>query len=214
MIPDKKNENSPNLEYCDGWDDKANMGISFGAAYLNWVDEYRLYGEENIGALINDMESADVITGYNIIGFDIPLLKETWARVWAAGTNETGLDSDEPPAIPTDKIYDVFDDIKDSLNTNYPKGWNLDNVAKSNLPGICKNGNGAMAPVLFQAHKLAELATYVIQDVKVEKTLFDYVWENGTLKNEFTGGIIKLKQIEMLKSYWAEKLPANAPGAE
>jgi len=203
LIPGKDGLRKTGFNYCDGWNDKINMGISFGAAYLDWVDEYRIYGEENIGKLINDMEESDIITGYNIIGFDMPLLSETWARVWAAGVRDTKtLDPEKPPQIPQDKVYDPFHDIKKSLGNNYPKGWNLDNVAKSNLPDICKNGDGAMAPILFQQGRIAELATYVIQDVKVEKELFRYCWENGTLKNDVTADVIKLRGMEKLKKEW------------
>jgi len=191
LIPNRREQVNPRFEYCGGWNDKPGMGISFGCAYLDWLDEFRLYGEENIMELVSDMGGADVVTGYNIISFDMPLLFQTVLRV--TGTDQSKIFKDIH-----ERIYDPFADIKQAIGNDYPKGWTLDNVAGSVLT-FKKNGDGAEAPKLWQRGELAKLATYVIQDVKVEKELFKYVLANESLPNIQNGEMVQLPGIKELK---------------
>jgi DEAD/DEAH box helicase domain-containing protein len=173
--------------------DYSAMGISLGAAYLHHADRYKIFSEENLDDLKKDFDAADLIVGFNILGFDIPLLKAVGQRV--------GVEFD----ISKDKVYDLFADIKYSLNNQYPKGWKLNNVAQSSLP-FGKNGNGAEAPGLWQTGQIAKLATYVLQDVKVEKSLFDYALEYGYVKNNFTNPTkVELKLLSSVMDRIAAK---------
>ena len=42
-----------------------------------------------------------------------------------------------------------------------------------------KTGNGATAPLLYQDGRLAELIDYCIEDVRIEKTLFEFIARYG-----------------------------------
>jgi hypothetical protein len=180
------------LEIKKGFDevpkgDFSAMGISLGAAYLHWADQYKIYSEDNLEDFKNDFEEAELITGFNITGFDIPLIKAVGKRV--------GVEFD----FPNEKIYDIFADVKFSLNNHFPKGWKLDNIAQATLP-FGKNGDGAEAPKLWQTGQIAKLATYVLQDVKVEKTLFEFVLQNGFVRNSHTTPeVLNLRQIALIK---------------
>ncbi len=170
---DKETRANPGIV---GWKNYTGMGVSFACAYLDWVDEYRLYTEEDMPLLLTDMLAADVVTGFNILNFDIPLFKATLEKVgWRV---VDGWDT------MLAKLYDPMQDICEALGVKIPKGWNLDNVAKSNLT-ICKNGNGADAPGLFERQAWGRLGTYVIQDVKVEYHLFKFCRANLRLHNTF-----------------------------
>ncbi len=176
-----------------GWKNYAAQGISFGCAYLYGCEEFRLYGEENITKLMEDMEAADLIVGFNILDFDMPLLRATIERVTGHG-----VDHEKWMGLLA-KCYDILADIRDALGTKFAKGWKLDQVAQSNLQ-FTKNGDGALAPQLWKDGKFAELATYVIQDVKVEKAMWEHVLTYGEVKNKFTlPSPLKLKQIEAVK---------------
>jgi hypothetical protein len=62
--------------------------------------------------------------------------------------------------------------------------WNLDSIAKATLGGTCgKSGDGALAPQLYKDGKIIELFQYNIQDVRVEKTLFEYIQKFKQLIN-------------------------------
>jgi hypothetical protein len=45
-IPDKKNPREPDIAYCAGWDDHANMGISVIGAYDSQTG-YRVFLKDN-----------------------------------------------------------------------------------------------------------------------------------------------------------------------
>jgi hypothetical protein len=139
--------------------------------------------------------------GFNIIDFDLPLLKATLERV-SEGRSTLDIEALRP------KVYDILADIRNALGTQFAKGWKLDQVAESNL--TCKkNGDGAMAPELWKAGRYAELCTYVLQDVKVERELWRHVLEHGAVKNKFVEpGLLKLSGIHWRAGGARELQPA------
>jgi len=165
----------PGIEYCGGWNDKAGMGISYLGAHNSADNTKHYFTEDRLLDFIEMIKHADLVTGYNIHGFDTPLLKATLNRL--GHSEETGMKG---------KCYDVFWDIKKSLGNMYPKGWTLDNVVKSTL-GIEKNGSGAMAPILYQQGKLNELRDYLSQDLECESRLYEHVACYGWVSNEAAG---------------------------
>lgn len=188
-----------------GWKNYEAMGISFACAYLSWVDEYRLYTEDDLLLLVADMLEADVITGFNITNFDFPLLEATLLRKgWRLIRGWDGV---------MKKVYDPMRDICATLNVHIPRGWNLDNVAKSNLT-ITKNGDGAHAPKLYAEQKWGRLGTYVIQDVRVEWHLFQHCRKHKTLKNVFIKMgepvVVELKQMAALLERFPGWIGASA----
>ncbi|HLP42024.1 MAG TPA: hypothetical protein VK465_10995 [Fibrobacteria bacterium] len=184
-----------------GWKNFAAQGISYGCAWLSGCDEFRLYGEDTIYKLVSDMADADLIVGFNIIDFDMPLLRATYDRVFPG--QYAPADWEHLSA----KCYDVLADIRQALGTPYAKGWKLDQVAESNL-SCKKNGDGAMAPELWKAGRHAELCTYVLQDVKVERELWHHVLMHGTVKNKFVEPrVLELRGIERYRAPKLEMQP-------
>lgn len=172
-VPDKNEPPNPQFRYCQGWKDHAGMGISFLGAHCSWTRRVTFFDESNILDFMGLVAKADIITGYNIVGFDIGVLKATLERL--GHDTETGMKG---------KIYDPLGDIRQTLRTQFPKGWTLDNVVKSTL-GAEKSGDGAMAPELWQKGRYAELINYLYQDVFLEASLFQHIWKNGFVKNNF-----------------------------
>ncbi len=124
----------------------------------------------------------------------MPLLRATVERVRGAGIPQEIWD------VLLAKCYDVLDDIREALGTKYAKDWRLTLVAQSNL-SIDKNGDGAMAPDLWKAGRHAELCTYVLQDVKVERELWRLVLAQGFVLNKFTKPErLTLNQIEKFRN--------------
>ena len=174
-----KNEPPTRYTYCDGWGDYENMGISFLGVHTSWDNRLTFFDENNLPDMVPLLTEADVITGYNILGFDIPLLKATLVRKNCAPF----------PAF-ADKIYDIFYDIRKNKKGT---GWKLDDVAKHTL-NISKSGDGAKAPELWQDGDYAELINYLAQDVRVEAALFNHVFKY----KQVTNGVktIQLTEIE------------------
>ncbi len=186
-ILDKGEEPDPKYTYCGGWNDKAGMGISYLGAHSSWDDKFNAYGEDRLIEFVQQILKADLVVGFNIFGFDVPLLKETLIRLGLP--EKTGMGG---------KCYDIFWDIKKSLKNNFPKGWTLENIAVSTL-GIGKSGAGAMAPVLWQDRKYVELLEYLRQDVTVEVALFNHILKEGWVSNN----VVECERLELegIKKY-------------
>lgn len=176
-----------------GWKNFDAMGIGVAVAYLDWLDEYHVYSEDDLPILVAAMVDAEVISGFNISRFDLPLVEATLKR--------TGVRIIEGWESLLAKVYDPMLDVCASLGVQVPRGWNLQNIAKSNL-SIIKNGDGADAPALYQAGKHARLATYCIQDVRVETHLFRHCRDYRNLKNRFIKMgeevVVPLRQMDAL----------------
>jgi hypothetical protein len=194
-VPDRQ------YKYCGGWDDKEGMGISLGCAYLSWLKQYKFYDEHNIHELIRDIQAADLVVFFNGFGFDVPLLKATLVRL--GYEEKTGM---------AGKCYDLFRDIQNSHPPEvgrFAKGWKMGQIAEGTL-GIGKTGEGGEAPRLWQEGKLAELTTYLLQDVVILVGLFSHAMKTGQLKNA-EGQVCQLKDIVKWQNWKPGQLKAPKP---
>ena len=86
----KNEEPIDGIDYCAGWQDHANMGISCIGAYDYAADRYRVFMDDNYAEFTNLVAGRDVIVSFNGLAFD--------NRVCAAH----GI------AVPDDKSYDIL----------------------------------------------------------------------------------------------------------
>ena len=169
-------------EYCNGWDDFSNMGISVIGFYSDsqslWTKGYRHFLSPfyDFQKLINN---ESVIVGFNSKKFDDNLCK-------ANNINIT-------------TTYDLLEEIRiaafgspDWQDT--PKGfsYSLDTIARAN--GRAKTGSGALAPQLWQEGRKQEVIDYCVNDVKLTFQLLMLGLE-GKLKDPNTGELLRLKPL-------------------
>lgn len=133
------------IEYCDGWDDHAGMGISVIGAYDALEDRYRVFCEDNGNEFAALCEEREVLVGHNIVGFD--------NKVLAAA----GLEIDKG------KCYDIMLECAQGGSWS---GLGLDRLAAANFGGG-KSGSGAMAPVNWQRGKVGWVIDYCLEDVRL-----------------------------------------------
>lgn len=140
------------------------LKISFAGANIRQgygePGEFRSYFEKDIPELLSLLEKADVIVGFNVVGFDLPTF-----------TNYYNGDVNDLPAL------DLMLRIKDSTGHRIA----LDAVAKETL-GIGKTGNGLDAIRYYRNNELDKLEKYCLQDVKVTRDLLDYGYSKGEVK--------------------------------
>ena len=60
-----------------GWKDFDKMGISVACVYNFKTRDYSVYMDDNLHQLPVDLMNADMVVGYNILSFDIPLIEKT-----------------------------------------------------------------------------------------------------------------------------------------
>ncbi len=68
--------------------------------------------------------------------------------------------------------------------SKWAKGFKLDDHLKAlGLP--MKTGSGALAPQWYQEGKIGTLIDYCMNDVTQERSLFEHIYLNGTVANEY-----------------------------
>jgi hypothetical protein len=144
-----------------GWGNKHQMGISIAVTYSTKKEEYRIFTEADTTDLIQQLVRADLVVGFNHIGFDYEVLLG----------------------------YSVFDfrdqlqslDLLIELEKKLGHRLKLDAVASATL-GTGKTADGLEAIRWWQQGKLAEIAEYCAYDVKVTKCVHEYGVQNGHIK--------------------------------
>lgn len=158
------------IEDCsNGWKSHDEMGISVLALYDYLTGRYRVFGDENQSEALQILLGYDFVVGFNTVGFDWKLVRATWPTKLQRKSRD----------------IDILREIWLSLGLNPdrfdPKthgGYKLDDVAFETI-GMRKSGDGAKAPILFQDGKMAELFDYCLEDVRIERTLFEFAATYG-----------------------------------
>jgi len=132
-----------------GWANKRMMRVSFGVTYSTKEGTFKGFEENDIPALISELLLADLVIGYNIIGFDYPVLSAY-----------TDHDFSKLPTL------DLMSNLKARMNTRLK----LDNLAQSTL-GTGKSAHGLMALQWFNEGAFAKIALYCKEDVRITRDL-------------------------------------------
>lgn len=151
------------------------LGVSFVGIYDSSKDGYEGFYEEEIGNLWPTLEQTDLVIGYNIKGFDWPVLNAYY--------------SGDLSKLPT---LDLLELIHNSLGFRLK----LNDVAQATL-GVGKTGTGLDAYRYFKEGKLDLLRDYCLNDVKVTKEVYEYALAHGHVKYPDLGGVTKEVKLAM-----------------
>ncbi len=176
-IPDRDGFRNPNYQYCDGWHDHSNMGISLIGAWLSWDNSIRIYTQDTFDKFQQAVNQADLIVGFNSLKFDDALCRAN------------GIE------IKTD--YDLLCEVwaAAGLPREYTKGitragYNLNQLGIANL-GKGKSGSGALAPELWQDKKQWEVVRYLTDDILITKAIYQ---RRSRLIDPTNGEFLKLRE--------------------
>lgn len=189
-IPDRSGQRLPNIEYCAGWDDHANMGVSVLCAY-DFANELPLvYCADNLSDFQGLAGRADWLVGFNNRRFDNRVLAHN------------GIE------VPDDKTVDLLAEIwkaagldPDVFNPATHGGYGLDAVCAANF-GSGKTGNGALAPVEWQRGQAGKVISYCLSDVQLTFRLWRKIINVGQIRNPKNGLelAISLPQFNRLRA--------------
>lgn len=144
-----------------GWAHKDKMKMSIGVTYSTALGRYRIFGENDVQALIDQLVKADLVIGYNHIHFDYEVLM-----------GYTILDlKDQCTSL------DLMIDLEQEVG-HRPK---LEAVAAASL-GTGKTAEGMQAIKWWREGKLMEIAEYCAFDVKVTKLVHEYGVQHDHVK--------------------------------
>lgn len=150
------------IEYCDGWRDFANMGVSVVCTYDIHTHLTRTFLEEDFEELrlyLGDQPTA----GFNTRRFDLPLLEHYGITV----NQERHLDALE-------RIWITLGLDPDRFDWRTHGGWSLDAIMTATF-GLAKSGHGAMAPVWWQQGRKGRVIDYCGRDVWLEGKLVSHI---------------------------------------
>lgn len=174
------------IEDCsNGWQSHDEMGISVLVIFDYVTMRYRVFDDKNAAEAIAILSTYDLIVGFNTVGFDWKLIKATWPAMFPISWNRVPdgavLNADGCISRNFDILREIWLTLGLDPNNFSPKthgGYKLDDVAWDTIR-MRKTANGALAPIMFQEGRFADLVDYCIEDVRIEKTLFEFIAKHG-----------------------------------
>lgn len=178
-IPDRSGK-FEGYEYCEGWHDHANMGISVIGAYSRSCDHTGYVLGEDLDTFRKLLADHEYVIGFNSRNFDDRLL--------AANGIEVKTD------------YDLLEEVRIAAGwgatyDTVPQGYSysLDAIARAN--GMAKTGSGALAPQLWQQGRHQEVIDYCLNDVNITHEILK-LGLAGSLQDPNTGQLLQLRLLE------------------
>ena len=141
-----------------GWGNLAALRVSVACT---WDEDsgYRVWWEGQMGDLLRDLERADMVMGWNLVGFDYGVL-ELYGRV--------------------DLKYKTFD-LMWKIHEQHGRLRSLNTVAILNLGEGKMSEEGLSAVKLWRESKLDALAEYCRKDVELTNRLYEMWRDEGVL---------------------------------
>ena len=169
-------------EYCDGWRDFENMGISVCAYGWLWdeaITVFKWNDKEPRALFAEALKEADIISGFNSSAFDDHLLAANGIQ---ARTN-----------------YDILAEARLAAygSTEWQKqpdgaSYKLDAIAQAN--GQKKIGSGSLAPQWWQEGLEQKVLDYCFHDVAVERKMLRMLLA-CILRDPNTGKMLKGRDL-------------------
>ncbi|MBP9748763.1 ribonuclease H-like domain-containing protein, partial [Patescibacteria group bacterium] len=136
------------------------LKISLVGLYDFATDTYQSFLEHELHKMWPLLEHADRLIGYNIDGFDVPV-----------------MDTYYPGDLTRFPTLDIMKEIEKKIGFRVK----LDDVAQATL-GVGKSGSGLMAIEYFRRGEIEKLRDYCLQDVKVTKDVYLYGQERAEVR--------------------------------
>jgi len=147
------------------------LGMSLGVVYSFLDDAFTTFSEAGAGALIDRLTSAELVIGYNLLGFDYEVLNGYRQTDWRAV-----------------KTLDIMLELQGKLGFR-PK---LDSVVQATL-GTPKTADGLQALAWWKEGRLDLIESYCTDDVRLTRDLYLYGKRNRhVLVSRFSGKPIKV----------------------
>jgi len=142
-----------------GWDKSYLMRMSCGIVWDSREDAFTTYFEDQVDKLIAHLQRADLIVGFNVIGFDYSVLR-----------GYTRFDFRELNTL------DIMRDVHSHLNYRV----SLDGLAQATLD-TKKSADGLMALRWWKQGRLDLIEKYCRHDVEITRDIFRHGLDKGYL---------------------------------
>lgn len=146
------------FEEVGGRNNIAALKMSCAVTWSSVKNDFTVYWEQDVPALVAELKSADRVVGFNVKGFDYEVLR---------------------PYVPNERLQflptlDLMDDLFRTLGFRLK----LDAIARATL-GETKTADGLQAVTWWREGKLDLLAEYCKMDVEVTRRIYEFGCANG-----------------------------------
>jgi DEAD/DEAH box helicase domain-containing protein len=141
-----------------GYDHVDKLKVACAVTWSTEKNDFSIYWENDIPALIDELKSATKVIGFNLRGFDYPVLQP-----YSLATRFA--------SIPT---LDLLLDLRNILGFRI----SLDSIASSTL-GTAKTADGIQSVEWFRNGELDKVAEYCKADVDITRRVFEFGRDNG-----------------------------------
>ena len=141
-----------------GRENISKLRVACGITWSTQTNDFSVYWEKDVLALINELRSATKVIGFNLKGFDYLVLQPYAPEVRFA-------------SIPT---VDMLLDLQKTLGFRI----GLDSIASATL-GAAKTADGVQAVEWFREGQLEKIAEYCKADVEITRRVYEFGRDNG-----------------------------------
>jgi len=165
-------ETQRSFQDVGGRNQMRDLGMSVGVVYSFQTDRFLTFFERETDALIDTLLGAELVVGFNLLGFDYEVLKGYRAAAFSE--------------IST---LDIMVDLQGKLGFR-PK---LDSVVQATL-GAAKSADGLQALVWYREGRLDLIERYCIDDVRLTRDLYLFGKRNRhVLVSRYSGSPLKVE---------------------
>jgi DEAD/DEAH box helicase domain-containing protein len=179
-------ETKRSADEVGGWGNAHLMGVAVAVVWDSRKEDFVTYFEEEVPALLSDMGRADLVVGFNLLGFDYKVL--------------SAYDSGSLAGVPT---FDILADVRKRLGFRL----SLAHLAENTL-GTSKSADGLQSLVWVREGRLDLVEEYCRKDVQITADLFRHGLEKGWLRFQNREG----KLLELALDWDLEKIVEESKG--
>ncbi|MEC7640700.1 MAG: ribonuclease H-like domain-containing protein [Nitrospinota bacterium] len=152
-------ETQKGADEVGGWANSHLMRLATGVIWDSWENRFLSFLENEADKLVEKLRSADLVVGFNVIGFDYAVLQ---------------------PYASTDlqeiKTFDMLMDVHRRLGFRL----SLNHLAQHTL-NASKSADGLASLQWFKEGKMDLIVEYCIKDVEITRDLFLFGQKNGNV---------------------------------
>lgn len=163
-----------------GKENLSKLLLSVAGVYSYSSNGFMTFTENEMPQFARILEKTDLIVGFNINHFDLPVLQKYFS-----------FDLNKIPAL------DIMTEVVNRIGHRV----SLDDLV-SNTLGKKKSANGLLAVEYWREGRINELKKYCLDDVRLTRDLYEHGLENGEIK--FTARDANLPYLKTLRVDWSK----------
>ena len=159
-------ETQKSAEEVGGWGNIHKLGLAVGVVWDSLDREFFTYEEKDARQLVDKLRTADLVVGFNVIGFDYTVLQPY-----------SDFDLQEI------NTFDMLVDVKKRLGFRL----SLNHLAQHTL-NAKKSADGLISLQWYKEGKISKIIQYCKQDVEITRDLYLFGEKNGLVKYQSRSG--------------------------